>query len=96
MTHPSDTPFDCIENAHEYLHLLLEAAKEAQQEIEEEILIAESQKLDRRKEAMQLVSYKMTTLASHISTSRRILNDLKMLRRLLMEERAVQTESRTA
>ncbi len=96
MTHPSDTPFDCIENAHEYLHLLLEAAKEAQQEIEEEILIAESQKLSRRKEAMQLVSYKMTVLTSHIATSRRILNDLKMLRRVLMEERAAAAESRTA
>jgi len=33
------------------------------------------------------VNYKLDKLSSHIATSRRILNDLRMLRRLLLEER---------
>jgi hypothetical protein len=36
---------------------------------------------------LQLVNYKLDKLSSHIAASRRILNDLRTLRRLLLEER---------
>jgi hypothetical protein len=44
---------------------------------------------DRRKEALLLVSYNLAKLNLHITTSRRILNDLRSLRRLLLAERGV-------
>ena len=87
MKHHPETPFESIENAQEYLGLLLEAIKEAQGEMEAETLRAGTQPLERRKQAMQLVTYKLTSLSSHVATSRRILNDLRMLRRLLLAER---------
>lgn len=87
MNHPSQTPFDNIESALEYVHHLLEATREAKDQIEAEILRAATPQLARRKQALQLVNYKLDKLSAHISASRRILNDLSMLRRLLSEDR---------
>ncbi len=70
--------------------LLAEALKEARQEIEEEIRLAEKEgtSAERRKQALLLVSYDLDKLNLHIVSSRRILNDLRSLRRLLLSERA--------
>jgi len=87
MTYESETPFDNIESARDYVEQLLAAAREAQGEIEEEILRATEPQLARRQQALQLVKYKLNQLASHIDASRRILNDLTKLRRLLLEEK---------
>jgi hypothetical protein len=87
VNYKSETPFDNIESALEYVHHLLGATNEAQAQIETEILRAASPELARRKQALQLVSYKLDKLSSHIAASRRILNDLRTLRRLLLEER---------
>jgi hypothetical protein len=87
MTYESETPFDNIESARDYVEQLLAAAREAQGEIEEEILRATDPQLARRQQALQLVKYKLNQLASHIDASRRILNDLTKLRRLLLEEK---------
>ncbi len=87
MTYESETPFDNIESARDYVEQLLAAAREAEGEIEGEILRATDPGLARRQQALQLVKYKLKQLASHINTSRRILHDLTKLRRLLLEER---------
>ncbi len=87
MSYQSETPFDNIESALEYVNHLLEATREAQGQIGTEILRAASPQLARRKQALQLVNYKLDKLSSHIAASRRILNDLRTLRRLLLEER---------
>jgi hypothetical protein len=87
MTTPSQTPFDNIESALEYVNHLLEATGEAKDQIEAEILRAAIPQLARRKQALHLVNYKLDKLSAHISASRRILNDLRMLRRLLSEDR---------
>ena len=87
MNYKSQTPFDNIESAFEYVNHLLEATQEAKAQIETEILRAASPQLARRKQALQLVNYKLDKLSSHIAASRRILNDLRTLRRLLLEER---------
>ncbi len=87
MNYKSQTPFDNIESALEYVNHLLEATQEAKAQIETEILRAASPQLARRKQALQLVNYKLDKLSSHIAASRRILNDLRALRRLLLEER---------
>jgi hypothetical protein len=87
MTYQPETPFDNIESAREYVNQLLAATREARGEIESEILRATDPQLARRQQALQLVKYKLHQLTSHLSTSRRILNDLTKLRRLLLEAR---------
>ena len=87
MNHPPETPFVNIESALEYVNQLLEATHEAQHQLNAEILRAANPQLARRKQALQLVNYNLEKLSSHIVASRRILNDLRTLRRLLLEER---------
>ena len=93
MNYRSETPFDHIESALEYVSHLFEATREAQDQIGTEILRAADPQLARRKQALQLVNYKLDKLSSHIAASRRILNDLRTLRRLLLEERKTQSPS---
>jgi hypothetical protein len=93
MSYQSETPFDNIESALEYVNQLLEATREAQDQIEKEILRAATPQLARRKQALQLVNYKLDKLSSHITASRHILNDLRTLRRLLLEERKAPNHS---
>jgi len=97
MTYRPETPFDSIESALEYMSYLLEATQEAQKQVDSEIEHSADHHLARRKQAMELVSYKLTTLASHVSRSRHLLRDLRTLRRLLLEERgdSKRTESQT-
>jgi hypothetical protein len=87
MNYQSETPFDNIESAFEYVNHLFEATRETQDHIRKEILRAANPQLVRRKQALQLVNYKLDKLSSHMAASRRILNDLRTLRRLLLEER---------
>ncbi len=90
VSYQAETPFDCIESSHEYVAMLAEAIEEARREVEEEVSAADRDHADRRKEALLLVSYNLAKLNLHITSSRRILNDLRTLRRLLLAERALQ------
>jgi hypothetical protein len=83
----SETPFDSLEGSHEYIALLAEVIEEASKDVEAEIALAAVESADRRKEALQLVAYNLGKLNLHMTTSRRILNDLRTLRRLLLAER---------
>ena len=87
MSYDPETPFDSIEGSQEYVALLAEAIDEARQDVDADIAIAVADGADRRREALQLVSYNLAKLTLHITTSRRILNDLRTLRRLLLAER---------
>jgi hypothetical protein len=89
MSHHSETPFDNIESSHEYVSLLAEAIETALLEVHADIAIADADGAGRRKEALQLVSFKLNKLENHVTSSRRILNDLRSLRRLLLEERSL-------
>jgi hypothetical protein len=89
MSRHSETPFDSIESSHEYVRLLAEATALALSEVEADIALAGADIADRRKEALQLVAFKLSKLSSHMTASRRILNDLRTLRRLLLEERSL-------
>jgi len=83
-----DTPFDNIEGAQEYLALLSEALDEAKQTAHSDIAREANSAMPRRRDALRLVLYKLEKLEQHIKTSRRLLNDLRTLRRLLLEERS--------
>ena len=87
MAYQSETPFDNIEGSHEYVALLAQAIEEAKLDVEAEIALALADGAPRRVEALQLVAYNLGKLSTHITSSRRILNDLRTLRRLLLDER---------
>ena len=89
MSYQPETPFDNIESSHEYVALLAEALDEARREVEAEIALAEKESAERRKEALLLVSYSLAKLNLHITASRRLLNNLRTLRRLLLAERGL-------
>ena len=80
-------PFDSIEGAHEYVGLLAEAIAEADAAIKEDIVEAQGQGAVRRAQALHIVAFKLEKLRTHIHSSHRILNDLRTLRRLLLEAR---------
>jgi hypothetical protein len=87
VSYQAETPFDSIEGSHEYVALLADALDESRRDVEAEIAAAERDGAERRKEALLLVSYNLAKLNLHITTSRRILNDLRSLRRLLLAQR---------
>ena len=87
--HRPETPFDSIESSHEYVLLLGEAIREAIAEVEADIAVASAERVPRRKEALQIVHFKLTKLNSHMTAGSRILNDLRTLRRLLLDERSL-------
>ena len=90
MSTRPEAPFDSIENAQDYLRLLLETIVEARKDIAADRTAAEQAKSERRVEALRLVQYKLETLEQHLRSSSRTLNDLRTLRRLLLDERPQQ------
>jgi hypothetical protein len=94
VSYRGETPFDSIEGSYEYIELLGEALAETRRDIEAEIALSEIDGAERRTKALQLVAYNLMKLNTHVTTSRRILNDLRSLRRLLLSER--ESGSRTA
>ncbi len=87
MSSRPETPFDSIENAQDYLHLLLEAIVDSRNEIAADIAAAQEANSLRRIEALRLVEFKLEKLEQHLQSGSRALNDLRTLRRLLLEER---------
>jgi len=87
MPDQPETPFDSIEGALEYVSLLADSVEEARGEIAAELEETRRQAHRRQAEALRIVAYKLDRLSEHAQSSRRLLNDLRMLRRLLLEER---------
>jgi formiminotetrahydrofolate cyclodeaminase len=87
LNSPLQTPFDSVENAHQYVRLLIEAITEAKTEIAADLGAAAQAKSERRVQALQIVQFKLDKLERHLQSSSRLLNDLRTLRRLLLDER---------
>ena len=81
-------PFESIESAHEFIVLLEESIEEAIQDVQGHLQEARTDDDPRRVEALNLAQYKMSQLSSHMHKSRRALNDLRTIRRLLFGERS--------
>jgi len=90
---PLQTPFDSVENAQQYVRLLVEAIAEAKSEIAADLGAAAQARSERRVQALQIVQFKLDKLEQHLTTSSRLLNDLRTLRRLLLDERPGPTDS---
>ncbi|HEX9187698.1 MAG TPA: hypothetical protein VGB87_11525 [Vicinamibacteria bacterium] len=82
----TETPFDNVEGAHEYVGLLVEAVRQARDEVGQDLERARTEGATRTVEALQLVSWKLERLESQLAASRHLLNDLRRLRRLLLGE----------
>ena len=89
MSFRSETPFDNIESSHEYVTLLADAVATTLREVDNDIADATAAGAARRVEALQLVAFKLNRLEANMASSRLILNDLRSLRRLLLEERTL-------
>ena len=87
MAQEFDSPFASIESAQEFLGLLVEAVLDSKHTTEND-LNKDAGLESRRKDALRLVLYKLEKLEKQIASSRRLLNDLRTLRRLLLDERS--------
>jgi hypothetical protein len=87
VKHKEQAAFECIESAQEYLALLAQTVLEAKQDNELDIDSKASTGRLRHVEALRMISYNLEKLERHVKMSRRILNDLRTLRRLLHQER---------
>src|SRR5271165_6785221 len=89
MNRVPESPFDSIEDAHDFLTLLAQTIFETKLDIEADVQRESSSNYPRRAEALKLTLYTLSRLEFHMSRSQRILNDLRTLRRLLFEERTL-------
>ena len=81
------TPFENIEGALEYVTCLLDACRVAEAQVEMEIDCVTGAPPSRKLDALKLVDYKLQRLASHLVKSEQLLNDLRRLRRIILDER---------
>jgi hypothetical protein len=88
MADTSGVRFGNIESAHEYVTLLCEALDEAECTIADELSAPSALTRARHLDALRLVDYKLHRLRQHLLVSRRLLSDLRTLRRYLQDERA--------
>ena len=83
-------PFESIESAHEFIVLLEQTIGEAIQDVRGYLEQAQADNDERQVQALNLALYKMTQLSSQMHKSRRVLNDLRTIRRLLFAERGAE------
>ena len=82
-----EQPFDSIESAHEYMNILASTTLEAMSDLKRDRDLAVRDGDVRRAQAIELAIFKLKMLGCHVHKSRRMLNDLRILRRLILNER---------
>jgi len=82
-----EQPFSTIEGAIGFMQVLAETILETRMELNCEHQMAVHDGQDRRARGITLALFKLKTLNGHVDKSRRALNDLRMLRRLILSER---------
>src|SRR5260370_8277444 len=80
-------PFDSIESAHDYMNILAATTLEVMSELKRDRDQALRAGEHRRAQAIDLAMFKLKMLGCHIYKSRRMLNDLRILRRLILNDR---------
>lgn len=82
-----DQPFDSIESAQEFLNVLAATILDVTKELSCARAEAATEGASRRVQALELATFKLKVLGCHVHKSRRALNDLRILRRLILNER---------
>jgi hypothetical protein len=84
---PIEQPFDSIESAYEYLTVLAETVLANMNDLHYHHKIALQEGQTRRARAIELALFKSKNLSCYVHKSRRTLNDLRTIRRLILNER---------
>lgn len=79
--------FDSIESAQDFMQVLAETVLESMKELNSDQHAAERDGQQRRAQAIGLAIFKLKMLNCHVHKSRIILNDLRTVRRLILNER---------
>jgi hypothetical protein len=87
MNREPGSTFESIESAHEFVALLTDAVADAKRDITADVQKEADSQYPRRLEALRITLYSLEKLEIHMNASRRILNDLRSIRRLLFQER---------
>ena len=82
-----EQPFESIESAHDFMNVLAQTIVTAMQDLHHDHQIAVKDGQERRARAIELALFKAKTLNSYVHKSRRTLNDLRTIRRLILNER---------
>ena len=82
-----ERPFDSIESAQDFMRVLAEIVLDTTKELNLEQQRAVKEGQDRRAQAIELAIFKLKMLNCYVHKSSRALNDLRMLRRLILNER---------
>ncbi len=82
-----DIPFGSIESAHAFMDVLAETILDAMKELNFEQQAALREGAARRAQAIGLAQFKLKMLTCYVHKSRRTLNDLRIIRRLILNER---------
>ena len=82
-----DLPFGSIESAHAFMDVLAETILDVMKELNFEQQVAVREGAARRAQAIELAQFKLKMLTCYVHKSRRTLNDLRMIRRLILNER---------
>ena len=83
----SAEPFETIESAQEYVSIFTDVIAESRLDIDADVKREAAISHSRRLDALRVAAYNLRILEQHIRKSSRILNDLRTLRRLLLQER---------
>jgi hypothetical protein len=82
-----DQPFDTIESAHEFMNVLAATTLDVMRDLKHDREMAIQQGETRRAQAIDLAMFKLKMLGCYVYKGRRMLNDLRILRRLILNER---------
>jgi hypothetical protein len=82
-----EQPFDSIESAQDFLSVLATTILDEMKDLKRDYEVAIGDGQERRARAIELAIFKLKTLCCYVQKSRRALNDLRMLRRLILNER---------
>jgi hypothetical protein len=80
-------PFDSIESAQDFMNVLAEIILDEMKDLRRDYESAMRDGEERRGQALELAMFKLKTLCCYVQKSKRTLNDLRMLRRLILNER---------
>ena len=83
-----DHPFSSIESAQAFMDLLAETIVDTMKDLNGHHQEALRENEERRAQAVELALFKLKTMNCYVHKTRRALNDLRLLRRLILNERA--------
>ena len=88
--------FDSIESAQEFMKVLADTILDAMKDLNHDEQTAVRDGQQRQAQAIELAIFKLKTLGCHVHKSRIILNDLRTVRRLILNERLPKMRVMTA